>query len=95
MIRTKLAYTLNNLNLSKNVLELRLNQLCKVLEQDDPDIETAFYADGILEKIQSTASDIQDYCKQYQDELAPGFEEAGYIRDYTRHWKRVEGNKNE
>lgn len=95
MIRTKLAYTLNNLQLSISVLELRLNQLCKVSKQDDPDIETAFYADGILKKIQSTASDIQDYCKQYQDELAPGLEEAGYIKDYTRHWKRVEGNKNE
>lgn len=95
MTRVKLAYTLNNLKLCKNVLELRLNQLCKVLEQDDPDIDTAFYADEILNKIQSVATDIGVYCKQYQKELAPSLEEAGYKKDYLGQWKNSEGNDHE
>lgn len=95
MNRTKLAYTLNNLKLCKNVLELRLNQLCTVLEQDDPDIETALYADGILTKIQSAATDTQTYCRKYQDELAKSFEEAGYKKEYDGSWQVPKGNDHE
>lgn len=95
MNRTKLAYTLNNLKLCKNVLELRLNQLCTVLEQDDPDIETALYADGILTKIQFAAIDTQTYCRKYQDELAKSLEEAGYKKDCLGQWKNSGGNDHE